>query len=114
LTTKSASRSPHSVQRSSRAQSGTGVPDEGGRSEHGGHSPRPSSVVAGQDVASATRRRGSSCLPVFGAVLWALAGVTRRPYKFKRPLTIEVLSSTRFLESATSGRGLTQRVTAAV
>ena len=49
-------------------------------------------------------------MPVFGAVLWALAGVTRRPYAFERPLTIEVLSSTRFLESATSGRGLTQRV----
>ena len=60
------------------------------------------------------QERGSSCLPVFGAVLWALAGVTRRPYKFERPLTIEVLSSTKFLESATSGRGLTQRVTAAV
>ena len=44
------------------------------------------------------QERGSSCLPVFGAVLWALAGVTRRPYKFERPLTIEVLSSTRFLE----------------
>ena len=45
-------------------------------------------------------------MPVFGAVLWALAGVTRRPYTFERPLTIEVLSSTRFLESATSGEGL--------
>ena len=60
------------------------------------------------------QERGSSCLPVFGAVLWALAGVTRRPCKFERALTIEVLSSTRFLEPATSGRGLTQRVTAAV
>ena len=60
------------------------------------------------------QERGSSCLPVFGAVLWALAEVTRRPCKFERALTIEVLSSTRFLEPATSGSGLTQRVTAAV
>ncbi len=60
------------------------------------------------------QERGSSCLPVFGAVLWALAEVTRRPCKFERALTIEVLSSTRFLEPAASGRGLTQRVTAAV
>src|SRR5438552_8765636 len=63
LSAKSASRSPHSEQRKTRAQSGSGVPDEGGRSEHGGHSPRPSSVLAGQDVASSTRRGGPLACP---------------------------------------------------
>jgi len=70
-----------------------------GRPERNGIRPGRVPLSPEKTRQAATRRGGPLACPPFGAVLWAfVVGCTREALQTERPLTIEILSSPRFLE----------------